>query len=134
MKERVAQMQLGEAAGEQLPLRHGELFPERGERCTEGRLVPSPQKLSSPFGANTGGQGMPPHVLLGGLEGAWTSRCGQWREAGGWSQGPMGTLPRGDGCASSLQGQRLQQGQEAASFPPEPVLFAATPLSIRRQP
>lgn len=31
VKERVVQMQLQEAAGEQLPPRYGELFPERGK-------------------------------------------------------------------------------------------------------
>jgi len=50
VKERAAKMQLSDAAGEQLPLRYGELFPERGS------LVCSSPTPSSP-GANLGGQG-----------------------------------------------------------------------------
>ncbi|NXC14813.1 LMF1 factor, partial [Corythaeola cristata] len=67
VKERVAQMQLKEGTGEQLPL--GELFPGRGEKLHKGVLgLCLPQELWSPSGANLGGQG-------GGSAPAWSP---QW--------------------------------------------------------
>lgn len=70
VKERVVQMQLEEAAGKQLPL--GELFPEAGKNCTEVCLVCLSQKLSSPSGANLGGQGEDSAPAWSPL---WVGRC-----------------------------------------------------------